>query len=129
MVQQEWGNRFEKVLVKYYQVEWWQRVTLVVYFLVETALSVLLTLLPIKLAFNDVLLRQPTFQSVLDVLAVVVFTLHVYLYLNYKVGKLVRNPEIQKKWLLQNRVIQLRWLNLLTAELVYDVVCLAVAIY
>ena len=115
MVQKDWGNRFEKALLRYYQVEWWQRVTLVIYFLVEAALSILLTLLPIKLAFNDVLQSQPGFQTALDILAVVVFCLHVYLYLNYKAGKLVRNPEIQKKWLLQNRVIKLRWLNLLTA--------------
>lgn len=55
--------------------------------------------------------------------------MHVYLYLNYKAGKLVRNPEIQKKWLLQNRVIKLRWLNLLTAELLYDLLCLGISIY
>ena len=69
MVQKDWGNRFEKALLRYYQVEWWQRVTLVIYFLVEAALSILLTLLPIKLAFNDVLQSQPGFQTALDILA------------------------------------------------------------
>ena len=102
---------------------------MIFYFIIETALTVFLTLLPVKLAFYDVLQQVPYFQNTLDVVALVVFIMHIYLYLNYKVGKLVRNPEIQKKWLLQNKVIKLRWLNLVTIELIYDLICLGIAIY
>ncbi len=59
----------------------------------------------------------------------VIFASHIYLYLNYKLGKLVRNPEIQKKLLFQNKVVKMKWLNLVTIELVYDVLCLCIAIY
>lgn len=102
---------------------------MILYFVIETALSVFLTLLPIKLAFFDVLQQVPWFQTTLEIMALVIFSMHIYLYLNYKAGKLVRNPEIQKKWLLQNKVIKLRWLNLITIELIYDVLCLGIAIY
>ena len=57
------------------------------------------------------------------------FTAHIYLYLNYKLGKLVRNPEIQKKLLFQNKVVKMKWLNLVTAELVYDIFCFCIALY
>jgi uncharacterized membrane protein len=71
----------------------------------------------------------PYFQNALDIVALVVFIMHIYLYLNYKVGKLVRNPEIRKKWLLKKKVVKIRWLNLITIELVYDLICLGIAIY
>lgn len=117
------------MLLAYFQIEWVQVVNLVFYFLVEVVLFVFLTLLPIKITFNWKLVAIEGVNSTIDIVVVVIFTAHIYLYLNYELGKLVRNPEIQKKLLFQNKVVRMKWLNLLSIELFYDIVCLGVAIF
>jgi hypothetical protein len=46
---------------------------------------------------------------------VIIFFLHIYLYLDHKVKKLVENPEIKKKVLFRSYVVKLKWLNLVNA--------------
>jgi hypothetical protein len=58
-----------------------------------------------------------------------IFLLHIYLYLDHKVKKLVQNPEIKKKILFQSYVIKLKWLSIFNMEFMYDLLCLLIAIY
>lgn len=102
---------------------------LVFYFVVEILLFAFLTVLPIKIVFNWLLVSFGDLYTILDCAVMVIFTAHIYLYLNYKLGKLVRNPEIQRKLLFQNKVIKLKWASLITPELVYDLLCLFISIY
>ena len=55
-------------------------------------LFVFLTLLPIKLTYHWLLIDINGVNSTIETVVIVIFTSHIYLYLNYKVGKLVRNP-------------------------------------
>jgi hypothetical protein len=58
-----------------------------------------------------------------------IFLLHIYLYLDHKVKKLVQNPEIKKKILFQSYVIKLKWLSIFNMEFMYDLLRLLIAIY
>ena len=122
-------SRVERVLLSYFQIEWVQVVNLILYFIVEVILFVFLTLLPIKIVFNWKLVEIQGVNETIETIVVVIFTAHIYLYLNYETGKLVRNPEIQKKLLFQNKIVRIKWLSLISAELVYDVICLGVAVF
>jgi hypothetical protein len=51
------------------------------------------------------------------------------LYLDHKVRKLVLNPEIKKRILFRSYVVKLKWLNIINAEFIYDVLCLGIAIF
>lgn len=95
----------------------------------EILLFLVLTILPIKITFNWLLESYDSVQQSVDIIIVLIFLLHVYLYLDHKVKKLVQNPEIKKKLLFQNRVIRLKWLSLITPELIYDLLCLVVALF
>lgn len=92
-------------------------------------LFIYLTLLPIKLTYHWLLVDIDGVNSTIEIFVVCIFTAHIYLYLNYKLGKLVRNPEIRKKMLFQNKVVRIKWLNLITVELLYDLLCLGIAIF
>jgi hypothetical protein len=129
MAEQQWMTRFERVLLAYFQIEWVQVVNLVFYFIIEIMLFVYLTLLPIKLTYHWLLIDINGVNSTIETIVIVIFTSHIYLYLNYKLGKLVRNPEIQKKLLFQNKIVRIKWLNLITVELIYDLLCLGIAIF
>lgn len=65
----------------------------------------------------------------LDVVILLIFILHIYLYLDHSVRKLVQNPEIKKKILFRSYVIKLKWLGIFNLEFMYDLVCLFIAIY
>lgn len=129
MVESSWGNRAERLLLAYFQIEWVQTANLALYFIVEIVLFIFLTLLPIKITYGWLLKSVDRFHTIVDSSAVVIFSVHVYLYLNYKLGKLVRNPEIQKKLLFQNKVVKMKWFNLITLELIYDLLCLIISIF
>lgn len=89
----------------------------------------ILTILPIKVTFNFELSQAQDVQNALDVSILIVFTLHVYLYLDHRVKKLVMNPEISKRVLFKRYVVKLKWLSILNTELIYDLVCLGIAIF
>ena len=92
MADQHWMTRFERVLLAYFQIEWVQVVNLIFYFLIEILLFVFLTLLPIKLTYHWLLVDIKGVNSTIETAVVVIFTSQIYIYLNYKLGKLVRNP-------------------------------------
>lgn len=52
MAESQWGTRAERLLLAYFQIEWVQTVNLILYFIVEIALFIFLTLLPIKIAYG-----------------------------------------------------------------------------
>jgi hypothetical protein len=85
-------SKVERVLLGYFQIEWVQGVNLVFYFLVEILLFVFLTVLPVKLTFHWLLVDIEGVNKGIETAVVVIFTAHIYLYLNYKLGRLVRNP-------------------------------------
>jgi hypothetical protein len=59
---------------------------------VEVCLFVILTLLPIKVTFYFELQATGAVQRWLDLGILIVFLLHIYLYLDHKVRRLVMNP-------------------------------------
>jgi len=92
MAEQQWMTRFERVLLAYFQIEWVQVVNLIFYFIIEIMLFVFLTLLPIKITYHWLLIDIEGVNSTIETVVVIIFTSHIYLYLNYKLGKLIRNP-------------------------------------
>lgn len=102
---------------------------LVLYFVVETIMSLVLVVLPIKIVFYKLILSLKNLYTILDMIVMVMFLAHVYLYLSFKVGRMFRNPDIETKLLIQNRVFKLRWFSLITPEFLYDLLCLLIAVY
>ena len=74
-----------------------------------------LTYLPIKITFNYELQDGVGSGKGVQSMIVIIFFLHIYLYLDHKVKKLVENPEIKKKVLFRSYVVKLKWLNLINS--------------
>ena len=85
-VKKKWA---EELFKKYYSVKQIQVFCLFLYFLTEILLFIILTLLPIKVVFNWLLLQMKGIQKVFNLIILIVFTLHIYLYFNHKIRKII----------------------------------------